>query len=320
MRFTGVTVALAAAAIFGGVLRADETPAATPQNLGIAVEEMLSTRESAEALEAAITKARELGATEQAILEARFLFHVDRREDAELAAMAPGMLAQRDKFRLSESQIFAVKEDWLAVVEYVQAIAALQKDDREGFKKHITEAFWLSPRQGAAFAPHIERLRLKDAMAKARVDFNLPLPDLAGRPTSIGQLAGDNKAVLLHFFSPWSRECEESMADLRAVAKELAKHGIALVSIVGEPGPEALTDTNAILGALSEPAPGAWVADHADKPLSRLLRIESAPSMVLVEADGKIRFNGHPADDELWKELRKIAPECRQPRLEDSGH
>src|SRR5690606_22426059 len=119
-------------------------------------------------------------------------------------------------------------------------IDALLKGDRDGFKKHITEAFWLSPRQGAAFAPHIERLRLKDAMAKLRIDFSLPLPDLTGKQTSLAELSEGSKALVLHFFSPWSRECEESMPDFRAVAAELAKHKIAVVSVVGEPVPAAI--------------------------------------------------------------------------------
>ena len=76
------------------------------------------------------------------------------------------------------------------------AIAALEKGNQEGFKKHILEAFWLSPGQGAAFAPHIERVRMKQAMKKIRVDDHLPLTDLHGSPTTLAALRGDAKAVL----------------------------------------------------------------------------------------------------------------------------
>jgi hypothetical protein len=134
-----------------------------------ACEKILSERESPAALDRAITAARAAGVSEQAMLEARFLYHVDRREDEAIAAMLPEVLKQREAFKLEDSAIFSVEEDWLAVVEYVQAITALGKGDKIAFKNHITEAFWLSPRQAAAFSPHIESLRLEERMAAVRI-------------------------------------------------------------------------------------------------------------------------------------------------------
>ena len=295
---------------------AEEGP---PDALQPALERMFSERESPEQFEKAITTARALGASDQAILEARFLWHVDRREDAALAAMLPDFLAQRGTFKLEDSEIFAVREDWLAVVEYVQAIAALEKDDRAAFKRHITEAFWLSPRQGAAFAPHIERLRLDDAMRKVKVDFSLPLRDLSGGPTDLAKLTGDANAVVLHFFSPWSRECEASMADLVATAGELGKHGLRVVNVIIEPGPEALEETRGLLDEAAAAARLDWVTDNGKLPLSRSLRVQNVPVMVLVTRDGRVAFNGHPAEDALWQALGRIAPEARRPPV-STGH
>lgn len=297
---------------------APEGPVADP--LQPVLERLFSERESPEDLEKTIAAARDLGVPEQALLEARFLFHVDRREDAALAAMLPEFIERRDSFKLSESEIFAVEEDWLAVVEYVQAIACLRRNDREGFKQHITEAFWLSPRQGAAFAPHIERLRLDDAMRKVKVDFKLPLRTLDGTATDLATLAGDGKAVLLHFFSPWSRECEDSMPDLLATTAELAKHDIPVVTVIGEPGPEVLAETVALLKRHPGTDKDAWIADHDDHPLSRTLRVQNVPVMVLVDREGSVRFNGHPADDALWQALGKIAPDVRRPAIAEETH
>ncbi|MCH7228994.1 TlpA family protein disulfide reductase [Haloferula sp. A504] len=309
-----------AAAVLATSLIASAEPETGSTPLDEAVETMLSVRESDARLEEAIADARKLGAGTQAVIEARFLYHVDRREDAQLAAMLPAMLEQADRFRIEESRIFAFEEDWLAVVEYVKAIAALEKGDRAGFKKHITEAFWLSPRQGAAFAPHIERVRLTEAMKRIRVDFELGLTDLNGRPASLGQLRGESKAVLLHFFSPWSRECEEGLDDLRSVAGELGKHGIPVIGIVGEGGAEAVAETSDLLATLKEPAPGAWLVDHPENPLARLLRIQSAPTMILVDKSGRVLFNGHPSDEQLWKDLSEIAPGCKRPARRNAGH
>jgi len=297
---------------------AQNTPE-TEGGLEDALQLLLSERESPAALAAIIKTARELGASEQAIIEARFLYHVDRREDDQLAALLPELEQQAKVFKLAESEIFAVEEDWLAILEYVRAIKALEAKDEASFKKHITEAFWLSPQQGAAFAPHIERLRLEQAMKKVKVDFSLPLVDLNGASTQLQTLADGRKALLLHFFSPWSRECEESLPDFTASAKALEKAGIGVATIIGESMPEAIADTRAILEATPEPA-GAWFIDHEQQPLARTLRIQSAPTMVLVELDGTVRFNGHPSNPEIWSVVQGMAPDFKRPAVDDSGH
>jgi hypothetical protein len=287
--------------------------------LQAAVERMLSERESPEALEEAIRGAREQGATDQAILEARFIFHVDRREDDQLAALAPEFVAQTDKFKLSDSEIFGIREDWLAAVEYVQAISALKKNDQADFKKHITEAFWLSPRQGVAFAPHIERLRLDEAMKKTRLDFTRTFTSLNGGKLALSSIVENKKALLLHFWSPWSRECEASAVDFIVSAKELDEHGIAVVSILEEGTPEAISDTEEIFSTISKAPPGIWIRDSSKASLSRQLRIQNVPMMVLVGLDGKVLFNGHPAEKRLWEKLQAISPTIKRPPV-DSGH
>jgi hypothetical protein len=296
----------------------EEDPYASLPPQRAALERMLSERGPSATFEAAVTKAREQGVGEQAILEATFLYHVDRREDDKLAAMLPEFLKRRDSFKIDESEIFAVREDWLAVVEYVQAIAALLKDDRDGFKKHITEAFWLSPRQGSAFAPHIDRLRLDEAMRGVKIDPATALaPMSGGAPVALSSLMKDRKALLFHFWSPWSRECEESMPDFKTTALQLGKHGIAVASLLFEATPDAVADARKIVGALGTPPPGAWLVDRDKDSLHRMLRIQSVPSMVLVSPEGRVLFNGHPSEDRLWEALAALAPEVKRPVLEE---
>ncbi|MGB1129191.1 MAG: hypothetical protein ACPG4K_04005 [Haloferula sp.] len=307
-------VLLGAAMLIGGSLAAQESTTGTA-GLEDALQQMLSERESPEKLANAIKAARQLGGTEQAVLEARFLYHVDLREDAKLVELLPELEKQAKKFRLQDSEIFAVEEDWLAVLEYVRALSALQKNDKPGFKEHITEAFWLSPQQGAAFAPHIERLRLEEHMQMVKVDFSLALRDFHGTSVPLQRLSDGKKAILLHFFSPWSRECEESLPDFAASAGNLEDSGIAVVSIISEALPEAIADTTEVLAA-NPGIKGAWLIDDEATPLSRTLRIQSAPTMVLVELDGSVRFNGHPSDDGLWKSIKEIAPDFVRPAMD----
>ena len=317
-RTTTIASLLLAACCLGQELKPEEDPYAGLPPKRAALERMLSERGTTETFEAAVKKAREQGVGEQAVLEATFLYHVDRREDDKLAAMLPEFLKRKDSFKLDESEIFAVREDWLAVVEYVQAIAALKKDDRDGFKKHITEAFWLSPRQGSAFAPHIDRLRLDEAMRDLRIDPATKLvPLFAADPVELSSLMKDRKALLLHFWSPWSRECEESMPDFKVTALELGKNGIAVASLVSESTPEALADAKEIVNTLGTPPAGAWLVDREKDSLHRMLRIQSVPSMVLLSSDGRVIFNGHPSEDRLWDALAKLAPGIKRPVLKE---
>lgn len=279
-----------------------------------ALERIMSERGTEAELDAAITKAKEQGIAEQAILEAKFLYHVDRQDDEKLAAMLPEFQKRKDSFKLEESEIFAVREDWLAVVEYVEAIAALRKNDKDGFKKHITEAFWLSPKQGTAFAPHIDRLRMDEAMGGVKVEFTTKLASLmAGDEVDLAALTKDKKALFLHFWAPWNQECEASMPDFKVTALELQKKGIAVASVLADSAPEAIHDAKEIVSELGTPPPGAWLVDREKDSLHRLLRIQNLPSMVLVSPEGRVLFNGHPSEDRLWEALIKLAPEIKRP-------
>jgi hypothetical protein len=279
-----------------------------------ALENLLSERESEQAFQSVVADARKNGISEQAILEARFIYHVDRNEDAALAALLPEFTKLRDSFRIEDSAIFSVKEDWLAVSEYVQAIAAMRKGDKDAFKSHITEAFWLSPRQASAFAPHIDRMRLDEAMQRVKIDFQIKLKALGkGDATSLKSLMDDKKAMILHFWSPASRECEESMADFITTAEMLTKMKIAFVSLLPEDSAEILAKARTMLQPLGASVPGAWLIDQKENPLARELRVQSLPAFILVSSEGQILFNGEPADDGLWDALKKIDPQIKRP-------
>lgn len=278
-----------------------------------ALDNLLSERDSPEALAKLVEEAKEAGVSEQSILEARFLYHVDRRDDAAIAAMLPEFLAHKNKFHLEESAIFAVEEDWLAVVEYVQSIDCLQKDDRDGFKKHITEAFWLSPRQAAAFTPHIERMRLNERMRDVRVDFNDKLVRLGGGDVSLSALAGEGKALLFHFWSPWSQECVDLMPDFTALADALRGSSVAVVSIVPESPAKMVEEAGRMHAKLADEASCAWVVDRKEASFNAMFRVQSYPRMVLVSRDGSVLFNGEPGDSGFWQKLLQVDPSLQRP-------
>lgn len=282
------------------------------------LEQLFSERESLKALELAIESARKIGVKEQAILESKFLFHIDRAEDADIAKMLPDLLKQAESFKLSESEIFGSEDDWLAIIEYVRAIAALQKGDKQAFKKHITEAFWLSPRQGAAFAPHIERLRLMDAMKEVKLDLQRKyLNTLDAESTTLGAVMQDKKGTMLHFWSPWSPECEATLADFFITAELLNKNGIGVASVLPEASEKVNADAKVMLKATGKEIPGHWMVDAEKSPLSTQLKVQTVPTVVLIDVSGKVLYNGHPSNEEFWELLEKLNPEIKRPEMRE---
>ena len=264
-------------------------------------------------MQRAIQRAEEAGVTEQAILEARFLYHVDMMEDAKIASMLPEFLERQKKFKLEDSAIFAVKEDWLSVVEYVKAIDALQKNDREGFKKHIKEAFWLGPRQASAFAPHIERLRHDEAMGAIKFNFKRRLATLDGSPpVGLDTLIKERKALLLHFWSPNSRECVVSMQDFARTARMLEKQGIAVVSLCAKRSAEA----NAVAHEYNKGGHGSWLIDPDEESLGVLLHVQNLPTMALIHPNGRVLFSGDPTDIQFWRMLEQVEPKIERPDID----
>jgi thiol-disulfide isomerase/thioredoxin len=308
-----------------GLLSAEPSPQSVAAEITVAarqdaLEKILSERGSAEDFGRALASARDAGLAAQAILEARFLYQVDKGDDAALAAMLPDFLKQRAAFKLEDSAIFSVEEEWLAVVEYVSAIAALVEGDKAGFKKHITEAFWLNPEQAAAFAPHIERMRMRDAMEGFVIDFSLkPAPFPGGEPTDLKALIEGKKAMLLHFWSPWSRECVEAMPDFIGTAGMLENKGVAVVSMVADGMPGLIEEAALMIQPHAGKPVGAWLIDPKNESLARQLRVRKLPTMVIVSMQGKVLFNGEPADEKFWETLHRIDARIVRPSSRDDA-
>ncbi|MBT8036046.1 MAG: thioredoxin family protein [Verrucomicrobiae bacterium] len=263
---------------------------------------------------AALKDAQAAGIHQQVLLEAQFLHLVDHRNEAALAALAPKLLNQSDKFDPDISEVFSVKEDWLAIIHYTQALAALQKGDKAAFKMHITEAFWLSPRQAQAFAPHIDRLRQNEAMAFITLNPERTLHAQDGsKPTTLGQLMKGKKATVIHFWSPMSQEFQLNLADFTLTTQSCKDQNIGFISVLVGQYPGILDDAEALRKDDARQARCTWITDTNTKSLANLLRITDIPTMVIVSPAGNILYNGHPADETFWKTIQKIAPNFKQP-------
>jgi len=269
----------------------------------------------------AIIKARKAGIPEQTVLEARFLHLIDQDDHSALAKLSPELLAFRDKFNLELSEVFGVKEDWLSVIEYTQALAALEKGNTEAFKKHMTEAFWLNPRHAQIYAPHIERLRLDQAMAKLTISPDLSLqPQQGGVATTFGTLSKGKKATILHFWSPMSQESEMNMPDFILTSQECATNNIEVVSVLIGSSKEIIADAEVTRQKNTAKAKCHWIADTGKTSLTTMMRIADIPTMVIISPKGKILFNGHPSESNFWVTIQKIAPKFKRPNTPEHEH
>ena len=268
---------------------------------------------------AASTAARQAGISEQAILEARFLFLVDQEDFKAVGALAPTLRAQRASFRIDDSVIFSVPEEFFAIVEYCYALGALEVGDLTRFRRHITEAFWLSPRQATAFAPHIDRLRRDRAIANLKIDLTEAFRRQDdGQEVTLKTLARESDHLVVHFWSPWSNETEAHLPDFLAMVEELDTHQIPVASVLIEPGNEALAEARKFRAALPEENLGNWIVDNSDSSLARKLRVLDLPTITVLGIDGSVLFSGHPSERQLWSTLQKVNPDIQRPRVEPS--
>ena len=255
-------------------------------------------------------EARKQGVPEQTILEARFLYHVEHKNDQGIIDLLPIWEKQEKTFTLDHSEIFATREDFLAVVEFARALKALSEKKREDFKKHITEALWLSPGQASAFTPYIENLRLSEHIQQAKIDLLTQLTDLDQKnPSTLKSQLGNNRGLLLNFWSPWSPDCDTAMMDLSSACPSLEKEKIALASILIDGRTEILAEAKDFLKQKKTPLPGPQWLDLSKNSLAARLRVTDLPTLVLLSPEGKILFHGRPGDPRLMEKITALPAE-----------
>ncbi len=306
-------IAVACALLFTLHAQEEEPPALQLPPKEAAMDALFSIPATAPELAIAEQEARKHGVPEQSIFEARFLFHVEHKSDKGIIEMLPVWEKQEKVFSLDHSEIFATREDFLAVIEFSRALKALQENKRDEFKKHITEALWLSPGQASAFTPYIESLRLSEHIKQTNIDFASEVTDLEKQNSlSLKSLLAENRALLLHFWSPWSADCETSLMDLSNVCPSLDKEKVALASLLVDGRTEILAEAKDFLKGQEKPLPGPQLLDRSKDSLAAQLRVTDLPALVLLSREGKILFHGKPSDEQLLEKIKQLPPAKNQ--------
>ena len=117
---------------------------------------------------------------------------------------------------------------------------------------------------------------------------------------------GADGVVLIDFWASWCGPCLNLMPELQKKSDALKAHGVVVVGMNSEEA-QGGGDVDAAVATLKQEKLNLpWVLEPKGTPFTKLLRIDSIPRMVLISPEGKVLFNGHPEDPELWVALKKV--------------
>jgi thiol-disulfide isomerase/thioredoxin len=252
-------------------------------------------------LEKAVAEGAKAGIPAQTIAEAKLVWGLRHQDTAFLEKCLPELEAAAKGFKKENSVSLGSPEDYLGLLSYIKALVALRKDDEDGFKKFITEAFWLSPDQAQLFSQTITNHRTKKKMSAVKVDMKTSVTTSTGESTTLEKQLGKNKAILLDFWASWCGPCMEGLPELKKRAAYLSKHGIVVAGMNTE-GDESIAEKIRKEKGMDLP----WLVEPKEKPLSDLLEINTIPHVVLLSPDGKVLFHGFPDEGELWTALKAL--------------
>ena len=259
----------------------------------------------------AAEEAAKAGVPAQLLAEAKLVWGLRHSDSDYLTKILPELEQAAKNFKKENSAGMGSEEDFNGLLSYIRALDAAKRGDEAGLKKHISEAFWLSPSQSELFGSTVTKFRNDQKMAKISVDMKLPITTSKGEATTLGDQLGKNKAILVDFWATWCGPCMNLMPGLRKKAEHLAKHGVVVAGMNTESNEAAADKVRA-----EKDMKMAWLVEPKGSPFSDLLGIDSIPRMILLSPEGKVLYNGHPEEAGLWAALKKVDATIEAPKEE----
>ena len=272
------------------------------------VEGMFSSLEDEAEFKKAVAAAKKGGVPSQVILEARFVINNNDDDKSGLLALLEELEASVENYNDAESIIANSKDDWSGLVYYVKALKAKRDGADDAFRTNILEAVWSNPNQAALFAEVVAEYKDAQYLKDLKIPLDQKILDDTGKEITLASALGENKAILLDFWASWCGPCMALMPELQKKADHLKAHGIVVAGMNSEASPEVAKTVKE-----SEKMNLTWLVEPEGEPLSKPLRIDSIPRMILLDKEGKVLFNGHPQEDGLWDALRKVDPAIKKP-------
>jgi thiol-disulfide isomerase/thioredoxin len=255
-------------------------------------------------------EANKAGVPRQQIIEAKLVWGLRHQDTKFLSKILPEVEILATSFDPTSAAAMPNAEAVKAFAAYIKALIAAEAKDAAGFKQNVLEAIWLNPQQAAVFTQAIEKFHIDTKMANLVVDLRIPVTTSMGEATTLKDQLGDKKALLIDFWASWCGPCMQLMPSLKKKASALAAHGIVVVAM-NKDDENAEGVAERIRKELDASLP--WLVEPAERPYTSALEITTMPRMILVTPAGKILFNGHPEDPDLWAALKKIDPAIEAP-------
>ncbi len=273
---------------------------------------LLTAKTGAE-LRAASAAAVGTGLPKQAVAEAKLMFGI-RTEDLEVLRGAVRDLEAASMTFDPQDSIAGLStvEQFRGLLCYGKAIMALDAGEEGEFRDLVLKGFWLFPEQGGMFGKAAARFQTQERMANLTVDFSSPLIDTEGKETTLADLMGSSRAVVLYFWSDAGGAAAEGLLGLMPLVPRLKKHGLGLIGIntSAKNADIAARDFNAV-NKLPIPLAG----EPSGRGLARLVEATGSARLVVVSERGRIVFNGSPNDPGLWRAVKALVPSFEIPTL-----
>ncbi len=147
--------------------------------------------------------------------------------------------------------------------------------------------------------------RVRQAVGEPVADFSLPVIVGGDRESRQSLRALRGKVVLMDFWASWCGPCRQSMPIVERLARERAKQNLVVLGI--NQGESAET----VRQFFAAHDPGYTILSDADGTVSSQLGISGLPTMVVVDAQGKMRgsISGVPS----YTRLESLIDEAGKP-------
>jgi thiol-disulfide isomerase/thioredoxin len=275
-----------------------------------ALEKLKAEFRSGHPIEAAAEGAEKAGVPRQTVAEVRLLSSIRSRTLSQL----PSLLTEIEQqilphWRAEDSTAFEEKSELEALAFFGRALLAEEAGDEAKFEETIKQAFWANPAIAPMLSEDLKARRTRQRLATVVLPMDLQIETSDGNKTSLADLARGQKALLLDFWATWCGPCMSAMPELLKQAKDLAPQKVLVVGINTEASDAGgLTEAKKKAENVKKQKKVqlAWLVEPIERPISKLLKIDTIPRAILVNPEGKVLYDGHPEDNRLAAALQKI--------------